>query len=792
MKAAAPQPSPPLPKAAAAPLAPVVAETPPIEERDEEKTQERDVGMAASVAERALRPMLPKASVNTGYTDLVGAARNRPVASSPDVGASSRSEGQLDAAPSSAHQQHTLARVVRSTVRAEPTQSLQFKLATELVRDDDEEDERESAVQRKCDPSLAGDAPVPPDDDVNRLQRKDTGEVAPRTAATPSEIHAIARAGLEGASEPLPHLDRIQPLLAPHDLSGVRTVTGGAAVESNMRLGALGYTMGERIAFRSAPDVKLAAHEAAHVVQQRAGVTLSSSAMDRGHNDPYERTADKAAERILNCEPAKELTDSGGSTAPASIAVQRDELTEQSSDKMPTPINMVWGGDAFVVSFGVAEQDGQKTLFVRPRYVGTLPFDAVFVESFSVTTGLGPAPVNAMVEALADGRIRIDLYGDGDQVYTLVDAWTSTDPDELRRGRRHEFSLVLYGKEKAHRTGWVLDPNANQGEKASPIRPPKPFSSASVPVSIGGMSAVDVVLGPYNDKFRLTVHARGVFPKSDEKIQINLGVSALYNGQPRGAVAHEFSFVGSPTLQVLDVGTGGLTLDLNGDGKADLTVSDSINVPADYDGGGPIEYNRNHNIRISGPDFGAQSYYFTVRWGNTITGGYANPREVDKEALSNAQAVYSLGEQKKTGTTFEAVVDAYDLALLSLGNQAAHEKILDPNLVSAWGTLIAKMARVRLEQSGTATNVLQEAANAADTLYGLLAAATKDRAKPELTFSPYSQSETNPYTGEHTSRVITFFNVQTTVTPGAAAKVGASLRKNDVAGALRGYQVLMS
>src|SRR5512142_296348 len=222
MKAAAPQPSPPLPKAAAAPLTPVLVETPPVEELDEEKTKRRDAGMTESLAERVLRPARPKASLNTGYADLVGTARNQGGTSSPNVGASSDAASESGATSSPGRRQ-TFTRVVRSSVHAEPAQSLQFKLATELVRDEVEDEERESAVQRKWDPSLAGDAPIPPDDDEEPLQRKETSVGARGAAATPGEIHAIARAGVEGASEPLPHLDRIQPLLAPHDLSGVRT-----------------------------------------------------------------------------------------------------------------------------------------------------------------------------------------------------------------------------------------------------------------------------------------------------------------------------------------------------------------------------------------------------------------------------------------------------------------------------------------------------------------------------------------------------------------------------------------
>ena len=74
--------------------------------------------------------------------------------------------------------------------------------------------------------------------------------------------------GLRGSGRPLPHLDTIQRSFGRLDVSEVQAHVGGAAAQANERLGATGYATGNQVAFRSAPDLRLAAHEAAHNVSE--------------------------------------------------------------------------------------------------------------------------------------------------------------------------------------------------------------------------------------------------------------------------------------------------------------------------------------------------------------------------------------------------------------------------------------------------------------------------------------------------------------------------------------------
>ena len=72
-------------------------------------------------------------------------------------------------------------------------------------------------------------------------------------------------------------------------------------------MGARAYAAGNRVAFASAPDLHLAAHEVAHVVQQRGGVQLSGGVGAAG--DIYERHADAVADRVVRGESAEALLD---------------------------------------------------------------------------------------------------------------------------------------------------------------------------------------------------------------------------------------------------------------------------------------------------------------------------------------------------------------------------------------------------------------------------------------------------------------------------------------------------
>ncbi len=186
------------------------------------------------------------------------------------------------------------------------------------------------AVQRK--PGAAGGAAAPSSaagagggDWMNAAFRPDLfraqDAVVQRRAGVsaesdPAQVQAAAQRGISGGAQSLPYLDLIQRSFGRHDVSGVKAHLGGEAAEGASAMGAVAFATGDHVAFGGAPDLHTAAHEAAHVVQQRAGVHLKGGVGEEG--DEHERHADAVADRVVAGQSAEALLDryaSGGSPA---------------------------------------------------------------------------------------------------------------------------------------------------------------------------------------------------------------------------------------------------------------------------------------------------------------------------------------------------------------------------------------------------------------------------------------------------------------------------------------------
>lgn len=138
--------------------------------------------------------------------------------------------------------------------------------------------------------------------------------------------HSAAVHGLSGPAERLPFLDAIQASFGRHDISHVHAHVGGAAADASAAIGAEAYASGDGVAFRQAPDLHTAAHEAAHVVQQRAGVSLKGGLGQEG--DAYEQHADAVADLVVQGRSAERLLDrhAAGAEGSHGDAVQRKQL----------------------------------------------------------------------------------------------------------------------------------------------------------------------------------------------------------------------------------------------------------------------------------------------------------------------------------------------------------------------------------------------------------------------------------------------------------------------------------
>ncbi|HEX8114313.1 MAG TPA: DUF4157 domain-containing protein [Kofleriaceae bacterium] len=164
------------------------------------------------------------------------------------------------------------------------------------------------------------------------VQRKGEAE-APLEGGAASKI---ARQGTEGPGGPLPHRDRIQSLFGRHDITGVTAHQGPAASQAAQSLGARAYAHGNAVAFASPPDLHTAAHEAAHVVQQRRGVQLKGGIDQPG--DGYERHADAVADAVVAGRSAEPLLDQLAAGGQHEATIQRSPaITGASGGPAVTP-----------------------------------------------------------------------------------------------------------------------------------------------------------------------------------------------------------------------------------------------------------------------------------------------------------------------------------------------------------------------------------------------------------------------------------------------------------------------
>lgn len=167
-----------------------------------------------------------------------------------------------------------------------------------------------------------------------------------RTTADPA---AIAAAGTHGASAKLPFLGEIQRSFGAHDVSGARAQIGGPALEASGALGAVAYAHGDSVAFASPPDLHTAAHEAAHVVQQRAGVHLKSG-LDGGRSDPFEQHADAVADAVVRGESAESLLHARpGNGGGSSTQVVQRKGGETDTSQLPDDKNFQVLADGSVI-----------------------------------------------------------------------------------------------------------------------------------------------------------------------------------------------------------------------------------------------------------------------------------------------------------------------------------------------------------------------------------------------------------------------------------------------------------
>ncbi|MEO1272829.1 MAG: DUF4157 domain-containing protein [Myxococcota bacterium] len=150
------------------------------------------------------------------------------------------------------------------------------------------------------------------------------------------DAHTIAQHGLRGSPQPLPHLSAIQRSFGDHDVSTVQAHLGSQALEANAQLGSVAYATGNAVAFGRSPDLHTAAHEAAHIIQQRSGVVLEGGIGQVG--DRHEQHADAVADAVVQGKSAQPMLDmyTRGGSAYSTASVQRLQLKKDPKGKPST------------------------------------------------------------------------------------------------------------------------------------------------------------------------------------------------------------------------------------------------------------------------------------------------------------------------------------------------------------------------------------------------------------------------------------------------------------------------
>ena len=199
-------------------------------------------------------------------------------------------------------------------------------------------------------------------DKMSAVQMRSTGGQRPSDG-----LHEAARRGVQSGGGTMPHQARIQAAFGRHTLAAVRAHVGGAAAEASAAIGANAYAMGSAVAFREAPDLHTAAHEAAHVIQQRAGVSLPGGVGRAG--DRYERHADAVADIVVQGGSAEALLGgvagtSGAAGSAVSPAIQRDEA-EPRLPSLPSVTRDVDGTEVRVDDWQTGYQLAQIEQAVR-------------------------------------------------------------------------------------------------------------------------------------------------------------------------------------------------------------------------------------------------------------------------------------------------------------------------------------------------------------------------------------------------------------------------------------------
>lgn len=301
------------------------------------------------------------------------------------------------------------------------------------------------------------------------------------------------------------------------------------------------------------------------------------------------------------------------------------------------------------------------------------------------------------------------------------------------------------------------------------------FGAGSAGV-IGNIVSVDLTLGAYRDRFRLTIQPRGTDAAT-------LGLSPLYRDEPVGGSGLELRMSGPIRFQQILTGETSLGLDLDGDRVPELMLYDRLTTPESYDGGGPPESNRNHAVRIVGAAVGGeQTLSFSIRDGFPTRAGGTTAASLT--AAANALAISELKKEASEGS-FTEQLDAYENTMVVERQKAVMAGVLSKATFDAWLALSQSIIQLRPQKLPVDATLQANAATQATALNKAFAAETSSKTSTRF-YTQGANETSNPYTGERTTNVGTIGR-----TTGAGPELSAHISGGRWGAAFSAYEKLV-
>jgi Domain of unknown function (DUF4157) len=279
-------------------------------------------------------------------------------------------------------------------------------------------------------------------------------------------------------------------------------------------------------------------------------------------------------------------------------------------------------------------------------------------------------------------------------------------------------------------------------------------------VRVGDIWTLDVTVGAYADRFRLT------FRRLQEGLaMVVMGVAVLAESYAAGddgrvvpLAGHTITFMlpGRLSPRILHPDPTRLVLDLDNDGRPDVVVEDRLTTR--LDAVDPGTKDRDHELTIKPAGGGTTRFKYPVREG-LILAGPPKPAERDLFGASDAAAASSLIAQEQVGTfdgakgQLSGELIAVEQTLANLRRQAVDEKLISKELYDAWSKAESDFEALAAytRTSNPPNELVDSATETSKKFYDLLASETKRGEEDVEGPDNNVTGSKNPFTGSQTS-----------------------------------------